>query len=325
MGDNQLLLRKSLTTADLPYGSARMNRTQADRFIDFTKSERVMLAGDMARIETVDNPLGRISRMAFTGPVLEKADENTDSGNVFKPAYTYLDYSTQKTRSAVDLTMETLEENIEGASHQDSIMRSLAIKIGENVEQLDILGDATAYAAVNTDLGRLLRCYDGWYKLSQSGHVVDLLGTTISKDVFGKLLRALPNVYKQQRQLLRYLCSPNIVQDYREMLASRNTDYGDVSLQGNGQITVYGIPIIEVPLIPENLNSFDGSQSWGDASFIWLTNPKNFIHIYSRLWEIFFQQIPRKDAIEITVYSRMGAMLENNDAIVLGTNVRTLT
>jgi hypothetical protein len=263
--------------------------------------------------------------MAFTGPVLRKATENTDTSSPVKPTYSAIQYDTEKGRVDVDLSTESMEENIEGAAHMDHIMQDLAIKVGENVELLDIMGDATAYAADTTDLGMLLKMYDGWYKQSLSGHVVDAVGATISKDVFGKALRAMPNVYKQQRQNLRFMASPNIVQDYREMLASRNTDYGDVSLQGNGNITIYGIPIIEVPLIPEDMDSFDGSEAWGDASFMWLTNPKNLIHIYSRFFELYVEHKPRKDATEVTLFTRMGAMLENTDAIVVCVNLRTLT
>jgi hypothetical protein len=319
---NELLLQKALETSDLSYGTSRMNRSQADRFIRMTQNESVLLSGGLARVVPVDNPKSRLSKISFSGPVTEKATENTDSGNVVEPTYSFVDYDTEKVRSAVDITTEVYEENMEGGAHRDTIMSELAVRVGHDFEQLAILGDATTYAADASATGRLLRTFDGWYLKSQSANVVDINGATISRSVFSEMIRAMPNVYKQRKQELRFFCSPSIVQDYRDQLASRNTDLGDMALQGSAPLQAYGVPIIEVPIFPENLDRFGGSEGWTDSSFIWLTFPQNLIMIISRELELYWEFKPRKDAWEATIYAKIGAQLENTDALVLGHSIR---
>tara|TARA_Y100000310_G_scaffold342464_2_gene445865 strand:+ start:854 stop:1834 length:981 start_codon:yes stop_codon:yes gene_type:complete len=319
---NGILLQKALETSDLAFGSSRMNRSQADRFIRMTANQSVLLAGNVARVVPVDNPKSRIPKVSFTTPVTEKATENTDSGNVVEPTYSFIDYDTEKLRTAIDVTTEVLEENIEGEGHRNTIMSELAVAVGHDYEHLAILGDATTYSADTTQPGRLLKTFDGWYVLGQSGVNVDFAGATISRTVFSEMIRNMPNVYKQRRGDLRFFCSPSIVQDYRDQLASRQTDTGDAALQGAGDLVAYGIPIIEVPLIPENLDRFGTSEGWTDSTFIWLTFPENLVMVVSRELELYWEFKPRIDAWEATVYSKIGCQIENLAAFCFGHSLR---
>lgn len=40
-------------------------------------------------------------------------------------------------------------------------------------------------------------------------------------------------------------------QDYRDSLTARDTNLGDASITGDATITVYGIPVVPVPLMPQ--------------------------------------------------------------------------
>lgn len=312
-------LEKAITTTTLD-GGGKLNAEQANAFIDLTVDYSTLLK--MCRVLKRNNPKGEIDKILFGDVVTEGATENVDTGNVFEPTHSKVEYDTEKLRSAVDITTETYEENIEGAGYRGTMMSSLASRIGTDLEILAIRGDVSAYTSVNTRLGKLLRKNEGWYKQGLSGHTVDCAGSSVSKTIFSKMIRALPFQYKMNRSALRFFASPSIVQDYRDGLANRLTTLGDAALVGAGPLTVYGIPIEEIPLIPEDMNSLDGSDNWGDASFVWLTYPGNFIHVISRDITIhwFFQA--RKDAWESTIYTRTDDIIENVDAVVTAYDVR---
>jgi hypothetical protein len=275
------------------------------------------------------NVQGEFGRLLFGGVVTEGANENVDSGNLVVPTHSKIEYATKKLRSAMDITRETLEENIEGEGYQDTVMNSLGTRIGVDLELLAILGDTVAYAADDSNTGRLLKHNNGWFKLAISGdgtnpggHTVDCAGATISKTIFSKMIRALPVQFKQNRAALRIFASPSIIQDYRDNLANRLTSLGDQSLVGADPLRVFGVPIVEIPLIPEDMDSLDGSDTWGDASFIWLSIPANFVHVITREIDVYWEYKPRKDALEATVYTRVDDILENEDAIVTGYDLR---
>lgn len=323
MANTRLLLKKAAyTTADLSVGVNRMNRAQADAFIDMTTNEGTILQSENSRVLRVNNPLGRFVRMKFGEPVTRGATENTEFIYTVKPTFTYQDYSTVKLATAMDWSTELEEENNEGASHIDTVMDALATKVAEDLELLAIFGDTAAYAAVNTATGFLLRNYNGWFKQAAAANIVDTGGSAISKVVFSEMIRAMPNIYKQNRSRLRFYASPSIVQDLRDQFASRQTLMGDNAITGNTPLQIYGVPIVEVPLFSETMNRYDGSEVYGDGTFLWLTDPRNLVFILSRDWETFSEFKPRKDATEYTMYSKSSAIIENTEAMVMAVNVR---
>ncbi len=312
-------LRKAIDTDLLETQGGALNADQSNAFIDLTVDHSTLLR--ICRVVRRTNPKGDIDKMLFGDVVTEGATENTDSGNVYEPTHSKVSYSTEKLRSALDLTRETLEENIEGTGYRSRVMGALGRRIGTDLELLAIQGD-TDYATPTTRRGRLLSKNDGWFKLGLDGHTVDCAGASISKTIFSMMIRALPVEFKTNRADLRFFCSPSVVQDYRDQLSNRETTLGDNSLTGAGILTVFGVPIVEVPLIPEDKNSLDGSDVWGDASYIWLTYPSNLIHVISREIEVWWEYKPRKDAYESTVYTRTDDIIENTDAIVTGYDLR---
>lgn len=323
MNKTRLLLRKAAyTTSDLGYGINRMSRTQADAFIDMTVNMSTILNSENSRRIKVDNPLGRFVRMQFGEPVTRRATENTTFTDTVKPTFTYQDYATVKMASAMDWSTELEEENNEGSAHIDNVMTALATKVSEDWERLAILGDTVKYAAVNTATGYLLRSYDGWLKQMAGANIFDAGGAAISKVIFSEMIRKMPNQYKQNRSRLRFFCSPSIVQDLRDQFASRQTTMGDNAIVGNAPLMIFGIPIVEVPLFPEDLDRYDGSEVYGDGTFLWLMDPRNLVHLTSRELETYSEFQPRKDAMEYTLYSKHSSIIETLESAVMAVNVR---
>ena len=83
----------------------------------------------------------------------------------------------------------------------------------------------------------------------------------------------------------------------------------------------FGIPIVEVPLLPEvQTGSYSGaSGSHGD---IHLTFPNNVVIGIKRDVTVYRFFWPRKDSIEYTMYTRVGVQIEQADAWVVVKNVK---
>jgi hypothetical protein len=100
---------------------------------------------------------------------------------------------------------------------------------------------------------------------------------------------------------------------------------GDVPVLGGpaGYVAPYafGIPIVEVPLLPETQTGTYATPS-GSHGDIHLTFPNNVVIGIKRDVTVyrFFQ--PRKDTIEYTMYTRVGVQIEQADAWVVVKNVK---
>lgn len=318
MEQSEKLRKAAIDTTVINTGGGILNAAQADKFIDLTVDSQALLK--RCRVERVTNPSGSLQRLLFADPITEGASENTDSGRIDNPTFSEVTYATVKMRSAFDITVDSLEGNIEGPALRNTLMASAGKRIGTDLEMVSLIGDTTL--ADTTNLNKLLRVNQGWRKLSDTGNLVDCAGANISKTIFSKLIRALPSQYKTDRSALRFYCSPAIIQDYRDVLADRATALGDSATQGNDPLKAFGIPIEEIPLIPEALDCISGSAVYADGSFVWLTFPQNFIFIISRDIEVYWEFKPRTDKYEATVYTKVDAIIENVDALVCGYDVR---
>jgi hypothetical protein len=58
------------------------------------------------------------------------------------------------------------------------------------------------------------------------------------------------------------------------------------------------------------------------AADVWLVDPNNLIWGVKREIQVYRQFVPRKDTIEYTMFTRVGASIENPNAAVLVKNVK---
>jgi len=123
----------------------------------------------------------------------------------------------------------------------------------------------------------LLKALDGFVKLAKTnGRVVDEAGNQVSRATYDRILRNMPTKYLQRRNELRFFSGSGNVQDTIYSLGNPNSataatagapspgsTTGDVAflqgaMRGNGGpgstgISPFGIPLIEVPLMPETV------------------------------------------------------------------------
>jgi len=191
----------------------------------------------------------------------------------------------------------------------------------------------------------LLKALDGFVKLAlASGTTVDEAGDNVSRSVFDRVLRNLPNKYLQRRNELRFFTGPGVVQDAIYSLGNPNSateasagapspgsTTGDLAfLQGamraNGGagstgLAPFGIPLVEVPLMPETVTG-DYSGAAGSHGYVELTFPNNRVVGLHRDITVYRQFQPKTDTIEYTQYMRLACNIENADSYVIAKNVK---
>ncbi len=306
-----------------------LNPEQSARFLDYMFDATVI--GKVARTVRMRADTTEIDRMGVGEKLMKLATEADDTSANAAVTFSKISLSTKKLRLDWELSTESLEDNIEGADLEDHIARLMATQAGNDIEDVILNGNT----ALTSDA--LYKAFDGVVKIAKAnGHVVDAGGDTISRAVFNDALKALPRKYKQRRTDLRFLSGSNLIQDYLYNTSQniQNVNPQDIAsgiIRGEvapvsgpaGYVAPYafGIPIVEVPLLPETQAGTYSGQT-GSHGDIHLTFPNNVVIGIKRDVTVYRFFWPRKDSIEYTMYTRVGVQIEQADAWVVVKNVK---
>ena len=239
---NQDLIQKGIITADALAAAGKLGPKQAEQFIDFVVDQTSLK--------------GRVR-----GPVHERvAGDRQDRRGRRVPCPRPRPWpevrrgiQTSKVTLApkeivvpFEIGDNFLELNLEGKSVEERIIRMMATQFANDIAELYLRGAVLGEAALEGDLieggsgtqyikDNYLALFDGWLRLADRGHRVDLEGGQVGSGVFSKLLNAMPNKFKRDRANLRFLTSPELEQDFRQHVATRQTAAGDAALSARGQ------------------------------------------------------------------------------------------
>jgi hypothetical protein len=307
-----------------------LNAEQSARFLDYMFDATVI--GKVARTVRMRADTTEIDRMSVGEKLMKLATEGDDTAANSAVTFSKISLTTKKLRLDWELSTESLEDNIEGADLEDHIARLMATQAGNDIEDVVLNGN------VSLTGDALYKSFDGIVKKAKaSGHVVDAGGAAVSRAVFNSALKALPRKYKQRRADLRFLAGSNLIQDflYANSIGTNNTIPQDIAssiIRGQevqplggpaGYVApfAFGIPIVEVPLLPEAQDG-DYTGESGNHGDIHLTFPNNVVIGIKRDVTVYRFFWPRKDSIEYTMYTRVGVQIEQADAWVVVKNVK---
>lgn len=312
---------------------------QSNRFLDFVIDQSVLMQN--ARVVRMRTPQMEIDKVSVGTRLLAKATEATDTGSNSPVTFSKVSISTVKLRLDWAISTESLEDNIEGASLEDHIAQIMARQTANDMDDLLING--------NTSSGNsLLKALDGFVKLARAnGRTVDEAGNNVSRATYDRILRNMPAKYLQRRNELRFFSGSGLVQDTAFSIQNPNSataatagapapgsTAGDASffngsIRANGGagatgLSPFGIPLIEIPLMPETVAG-DYSPTSGSHGYVELTFPNNRIIGIHRDITVYRQFKPKTDTIEYTQYMRVGSNIENADSYVIGKNIKLRT
>ena len=306
-----------------------LNPEQSARFLDYMFDATVI--GKVARTVRMKSDTAEIDRMSVGEKLMKLATEADNTGVNSPVTFSKISLTTKKLRMDWELSTESLEDNIEGADLEDHIARLMATQAGNDIEDVLLNGDESLTGDA------LYKSFNGVVKKAKtSGRVVDAAGAGVSREVFNKALKAMPRKYKQRRGDLRFLAGSNLIQDflYANSIGTNQTIPQDIAssvIRGGvaplggpaGYVApfAFGIPIVEVPLLPET-QAGDYSGQTGSHGDIHLTFPNNVVIGIKRDVTVYRFFWPRKDSIEYTMYTRVGVQIEQADAWVVVKNVK---
>ena len=313
-----------------------LNAEQANRFLDFVVDQSVLMQN--SRVVRMRASSMDIDKLSVGTRLMQKATEATNDGSNAAVTFSKVSLSSVKLRLDWEISTESLEDNIEGASLEDHIAQVMARQTANDLDDLLINSNTSSSNG-------LLKALDGFVKLAlASGTTVDEAGDNVSRSVFDRVLRNLPNKYLQRRNELRFFTGPGVVQDAIYSLGNPNSateasagapspgsTTGDLAfLQGamraNGGagstgLAPFGIPLVEVPLMPETVTG-DYSGAAGSHGYVELTFPNNRVVGLHRDITVYRQFQPKTDTIEYTQYMRLACNIENADSYVIAKNVK---
>jgi HK97 family phage major capsid protein len=310
-----------------------LNPTQSTQFIDYIFDEMV-LAQDGRRVTMRGNTM-ELDKVRVGSRLVAKATQAEDTGANSAPAFTKIELTTTKFRLDYEISTESLEDNIEGQNLEDHVVRLMATQFGNDLEDIAINGRpaTSGNGTYNNTLAGFVRqvldtSFAGAHEAAAASATLtgiwdDGDNTKLTLEALEAIYNALPRKFKARRQDLKFYMNSRhlqeILEDLRqigaggvpEAVAGRVID-GQLPRVGGpagAQFTVFGLPLLEVPLYPDN--------------FVDLTVPQNRIWGFQRDVTVHREFKPKKDTVEYTVFVRMGVALEEKSAVAYGVPATT--
>jgi hypothetical protein len=261
MSDNRTILSKAdLALADITGANGVLQPAQADSFMRLLINESKIMK--MATVTPMKAQSQFINKIRFNTRILRAGQEATPLplSDRSKPNFTNVQHDAKLFKAEVRLSQETLDDNIEGERLRDTIMSIMAGAISRDMDEVIVKGDT---ASSDT----FLATFDGMLKSATSNTVA--AGTvTLNKGIFRDMLKTM-----RDKGRMAFLTSVDAEIDYRDSLSDRMTLVGDKALAATGEesapVGYSGIPVIDVPLFPENLGGGTNETN------VILTDPKN--------------------------------------------------
>lgn len=310
------LLRKAILTVGDGEGSgdfggagqAPLSIEQATQFIELMTAGQVLLS-DVRRVSS--------NAAKWNEPIIDFASRIARPGveanrlgytQRAEPTTGLVELDTELLRAEVPVSDEVFEDNVAGPAFQNSLERLIADRFGYDVEELLVSGDTSSSDSY-------LKLLDGWMVQAEAGgNVID--ASTFGQDyqeIFRTMLQSMPQRHlRNLRNMGRFYIPLQTEIKYRDILSSRGTALGDLSLTTENDLVYQGIKIVGVPVFEAGEDNL--------AKFL-LTNPANLYAGFHRNIRFETFRDPREGVTSFIVNARVGATVAIPAATVVATDV----
>ena len=297
--NKELLNKKNFMKAMKALKDITLLPEEADKFIDYVVDQSFWK--DNARIVKMEKVEKNLRYLGFKAGTrfLKPAAKFASTDYLKEFAEGKVTLTAKKVRGAVVIYDDDLEEGIEGQAFADHLMKIIAKKVANEIDEAAFCShDGFA----DTDIRSLWKGFR--YKLlvgqvtedggkfpkaatildasnTLAGHtndftvpgkiaeriVVDSAYTGDWEFKFARMLAVMPSKYKLVGlKNLRFFCNDIIPNDYAEALANRATILGDKALLGETDLPYRTVPIASVPLMPVTYEGF-GATNQGKEDY----------------------------------------------------------
>ena len=309
MIQNESLINKAdAALADLTSDGGMLQPAQAQKFLRVLIDEAVLLK--MATVTPMKSPKQLIEKIKFGSRILRAGSENEalPAADRAKPSLGKVELDAQLFKAEVRLNNEVVEDSIERGQLKQTIMQLMAEQIAVDIDEILVQGDTTS-----TD--PFLAKFDGLFAQVTSNRYDHTAGST-NRSLFKHMLKTMPHPFVRNKKALRFLTSISSEIDYRDALGDRATVVGDRMVQEDAPTMYAGIPVVSVPLFPENI----GTGSYCTNSI--LIDPKNITVGIWRDIRVETDKLISEGVLLIVATLRFDMKLAHEPASVKGYNVR---
>jgi len=310
MNNQDIIEKASMTLSDLASGGL-LNRQQFNRFYRKVIDQPTIL--NAARTVQMSHDTMKIEKIGFGQRVLRPGVEGTALADADKavPTTSTVNLDAKEVIAEVNITYDTLENNIEKDGLYDTIMDMLAERVALDLEELVINGDTAS-----TD--PYLKLFDGLRKKATS-HIVDLNGDPITKNVFKQLYNAVPRKYLRNPAAWRYYVSHANQLEWKDQLATRGTALGDQQQTGANTAPAYGIPVEGIAMLQDYEATIGAAAMQVNDAF--LVHPRNILFGMSRNVSIEVDRDIRNRKFIIVLTAKVDTQFEEEDAVAKAINI----
>jgi len=254
---NRELIAKATITTDAMAAAGLLNPEQADKFIDYVVDETGIK--DMSRVIRFKPTQKYIDKISVGRRVAVPKEEAVDPGIRRGISTSRLVLEHREIMVPFEMSDIVKEENIEGDSIEEHVVKMMATTFANNMEEMFWGGNTLGPAARESDLyeggsnlyikDTLLGLFNGFLKYAEGGHVVDAMGEGMNPSLISRALNAMPNKFRKNKAQLKILLSPDHEQVYREKVSTRGTASGDNALAATGNIPSFGVELVPIALL----------------------------------------------------------------------------
>lgn len=305
MENRDFLQKADLALSELTSGGGVLQEAQAKKFMRIPIEESVLLKE--ITVEPMKAPSQLIEKTNFASRVMRAATDGQalSAADRSKPFLGKVQLDAKEMKGEVRLSYSTVEDNIEQGTFVDTVMQMLGERVSLDLEELVIKGDT---ASSDT----YLALFNGMLKAATS-NVVDAGVINISRASHLKAaIKLLPEAALRMKKSMRFYTSTDVETDYRDALADRATMAGDRYVLDDAPVMYGGVPLVGVPLFPNNLNAGGGSNE----SNVVLTDPKN---AHAGIWRqvrLEWEKDIKAGLYVIVVTMRVGFVYEHEPFVV---------
>ncbi|WYP28536.1 phage major capsid protein [Alkalihalobacillus sp. FSL W8-0930] len=310
MTNQQIIEKAAMTLSSLQTGGL-MNPTQASKFIRMIQDTPTILKD--SRVIPMDHDTQKIEKIGFGQRILRPGAEGVPLSEDQKavPTTSTVNLNAKEVIAEINITYDTLENNIEKESLKDTLMQQIVERAAVDIEELLVNGDKSSSDPFLAQINGIRK--------NAVSHIVDAQLEPISRGIFKRGYKAIPAKYIRVPQEFRFYTSPSNSIEWMDRVADRQTNLGDSAVQG-GRSTAFGVPVQGIATMqPYEIN--DGEA---DISDIILTHPKNIITGFSRNIRIEVDKDIRARKFIIVLTAKLDSVFEEEDAVSKIVNVKEM-
>jgi hypothetical protein len=287
---------------------------QAEEYVELNIKESDLLG----RVDTtmLDRQSFEVDQIGFTGQVLHPAEENTALGVNDRSVAEHdkVTFMTKALKAEVRISYQMLQTVLKRGQFIPYILKLLQKAAKRDLEDLLISGDTAL--DLSTSRNRLLRKVDGIMKLA-SAHVFDAEGQRTNANPLDDMRRQMPTEY-YKNDAMQFFTSKNAVIDYERSISARSTGLGDDQYQSKNKTKHHGIPVVDIPVWPENLTY----NALASHTNILLADPSNIVVAFlDEMMVRTGEDISAGQYIAV-IYFQVDVKFRNNRGVVKAINVR---